>query len=175
MNSATSTVSTESRSATSVQMGDISMTFQVRAQETIGGVAVHEWELGPHKIAAPPHRHEHEDEVFYVLDGEVTLMQDDEVTTASPGRVVVLPRGHFHTFWNEGDVPLRMLVILSPGRLENYFEQAGQLLRPGVAPDMMQLGRLSQQYGLTLQPERMPQLMAKYRLQSEVPPPAPPQ
>lgn len=171
MNSPTITASTESRSATSVQMGDISMAFQVRAQETPSGVALHEWELGPHKIAAPPHRHEHEDEIFYVLDGEVTLMQDDDVTKAGPGSVVVLPRGHFHTFWNEGDVPVRMLVILSPGRLENYFEEAAQLLRPGVPPDMVQLSPLMQQYGLTMQAERMPQLMAKYHLQSEVPPP----
>lgn len=175
MDTATSTVRTEPRSETTVQMGDISMAFQVRAQETPSNMALHEWVLGPHKIAAPPHRHEHEDEVFYVLDGEVTLMQDDDVTTAGPGSVVVLPRGHFHTFWNEGDVPLRMLVILSPGRLENYFEEAAQLLRPGPALDVAQLGRLSQQYGLTLQLERLPQLMANYRLQSDVPPPQPPQ
>lgn len=160
---------------TRVQLGDISMAYKVSAEATSSGVAVHEWEIGPRKLGAPPHRHEHEDEIFYVLSGTVTAMQDDEVVTVGPGSYVVLPRGHFHTFWNEGDERARLLVILVPGRLEQYFEQASQLVQPGAPPDAAKLGTLSQEYGLTMQLERLPELMAKYDLRSDVPPPHLPQ
>jgi mannose-6-phosphate isomerase-like protein (cupin superfamily) len=150
-------------------MGDVGMDFKIRSGEIPSGVAVHEWELGSRKLSSPPHKHEHEDEVFYVLRGEVTVMQDENVATAGPGSYVVLPRGHFHTFWNAGDVPARMLVILSPGRLEQYFEKASQLIQPGAPPDLAQLGQLVQEYGLTIQFERMPELMAQYGLESDVP------
>ena len=160
---------------TQVRLADVEMAFKVRSEQTPGAVAVQEWELGPRRLGAPPHRHEHEDEIFHVLEGEVSVMQDDEVTSAGPGSYVVLPRGHFHTFWNAGDVPARMLVIIAPGQLEHYFEEASRLVQPGAPPDMAQLGRLAREYGLTIQFERMPELMAQYGLESDVPPPAPPQ
>lgn len=155
----------------SVSMADVVMDFKVRADETESSVALHEWRLGPRYIGAPPHRHEHEDEIFYVLEGEMTVMQDDEVATAGPGSYVVLPRGHFHAFWNAGDEPARMLVILGPGRLEEYFARAGKLFENEGLPDMAEMGRLMQEYGLTMQFERMPELMAKYNLKSDAPAP----
>lgn len=160
-----------SETETSVMVADVLMNYKVRAAQTPVDIAIHEWRLGPRRIGAPPHRHEYEDEIFYVLAGEVTVMQDEEVKTAGPGSTVVLPRGHFHSFWNAGSEEARMLVILSPGRLETYFEKAAQLLGGGQQPDMAEFGRLTQEYGLTMQFERLPQIMAQYNLESSVPPP----
>jgi mannose-6-phosphate isomerase-like protein (cupin superfamily) len=154
-----------------VRMADVAMSFKVGASQMDGDVAIHEWSLDPHRIGAPPHRHEFEDEIFYVLEGEVTVMQDEEVETAGRGSYVTLPRGHFHTFWNAGDVPARMLVVISPGGLEEYFREASALFRSGGPPDMAAMGRLLQEYGLTMQFERMPEIMARHGLQSDVPPP----
>ncbi|MDX1437515.1 MAG: cupin domain-containing protein [Anaerolineales bacterium] len=157
-------------------MGDLEMDYKVSFERTPSGVAVHEWTLGPRRIASPPHKHEYEDEIFYILEGELTVLHDDDITTAGPDSYIVLPRGHFHTFWNSATVPVRLLVVLAPGRLEQYFEQASQLVQPGVPPDLAQLERLMQEYGIVLQFERMPELMARYGLQSDVPMPAgPPQ
>lgn len=161
----------EPRAETQTRLADVLMTYKVGAQQTPGGIAVHEWELGPHRIGAPPHRHEHEDEIFHILQGEVTVMQDDDVITAGPGSYVVLPRGHFHTFWNASDEQARMLVILSPGNLETYFKRASALFRQDGPPDLAEMGQLLQEYGLTMQFERMPELMARYHLESDVPPP----
>lgn len=154
-----------------VQFGEIPMDYKVRFDRTSSEIAVHEWEIGPRRLGAPPHRHEYEDEIFYVLEGAVSVMQDDHVSTASAGTCVVLPRGHFHTFWNERETPARLLVILAPGRIEGYFERAGELLRPGVPPDLERLIPLVKQYGLTLQFERVPELMAKHGLESDLPMP----
>lgn len=162
-----------SETETSLIVADILMDYKVRAAQTPSGIAVHEWRLGPRRIGAPPHRHEHEDEIFYVLEGEVTVMQDDEIATAGPRSYVVLPRGHFHSFWNAGDEEARMLVILGPGRLEAYFEKTSHLFGEGELPNMAEMGRLMQEYGLTMQFERLPEIMARYNLESSVP--APPQ
>ncbi|MDQ4128209.1 MAG: cupin domain-containing protein [Actinomycetota bacterium] len=39
----------------------------------------------------------------------------DEVVYAATGDLVFKPRGQWHTFWNAGDRPCRVLEIISPG------------------------------------------------------------
>lgn len=152
-----------------VKFTDVDMTYKVGPDATPSRVAVHEWELGARRLAGPPHRHENEDEIFYVLAGEVTVMQDEEVTTVGAGNYVILPRGHFHTFWNASDSPARLLVILAAGDLEDYFIEAGELLGAGGPPDLEQVGQIIARYGLTLQFERVPELMMEYGLEGDLP------
>jgi uncharacterized cupin superfamily protein len=53
-------------------------------------------------IGAPLHRHSREDEISHVLEGELTVQQDDRRDTAGVGGTIVKPRGVFHAFWNAG-------------------------------------------------------------------------
>lgn len=152
-----------------VQMGDVEMRFKARYGSTPSQAAVHEWTLRPRRLAAPPHRHEREDEFLYVIEGQVTVEQDGERSSAGPGTLVVLPRGRFHTFWNEGDRPARLLVVIAPGQLEGYFEEASAMIGTDKAPDMEGLAGLAGRYGLTLQFERLPELMQEHGLESEIP------
>lgn len=152
-----------------IRFGDLRMNYKVGPDRTASGTAVHEWELGPKRLASPPHKHEHEDEIFYVLEGEVTVMQEDEISQAGAGSYVILPRGQSHTFWNATEKPARLLVILAAGQLEGYFQAASELIRPGQPPDLAQLGQLVEQYGLTLEFERVPELLMKYGLESDMP------
>lgn len=159
-----------------VQMADVEMRFKARSGSTASEAAVHEWSLPARRLAAPPHRHEHEDEFLYVIEGQVTVEQDGERSSAEPGTLVVLPRGRFHTFWNDGDEPARLLVVIAPGQLDGYFEEASAMIGVDKAPDMEGLAGLAQRYGLTLQFQRLPDLMREHGLESEIPLPlgAPP-
>jgi oxalate decarboxylase/phosphoglucose isomerase-like protein (cupin superfamily) len=47
----------------------------------------------------------------------------DEVVHAEKGDLVFKPRDHWHTFWNAGDEPLRILEIISPGGFEHVFKE----------------------------------------------------
>lgn len=152
-----------------VQVGDVSMDLVVPARATESGIAVQVWTLGPRKLSAPPHRHEREDEIFYILEGEVTIWQDGIVERAQTGELVVLPRGRFHTFWNAGNETARLLVMIAPGKLESYFKGASDLIRPDAPPDLERLGQLVQQYGVTIQFERIGQLIAEHGLESDIP------
>lgn len=76
----------------------------------------------PAGYAVPMHVHESEDELFYILDGELTLMGEAGETVAGAGSFVHLPRGVPHGFRNAGDREIRMLVITTPGgSLEGVF------------------------------------------------------
>ena len=64
-------------------------------------------------LAAPIHRHSREDEYSLVLEGRLGVFQDDEEVFAGPGELVLKPRGHWHTFWNAGPEPLRVLELIT--------------------------------------------------------------
>jgi hypothetical protein len=47
----------------------------------------------------------------------------DDVVEAGPGDLVFKPRNQWHTFWNAGDEPCRILEIISPAGFERYFQE----------------------------------------------------
>jgi uncharacterized cupin superfamily protein len=70
----------------------------------------------PPGYGVPPHIHDGEDEVFYILDGELTLVSAAGEAKARPGDTAVLPRGAMHGFRNDSAAPVRFLVIGADGR-----------------------------------------------------------
>ncbi len=63
----------------------------------------------------PLHVHLDEDELFYILEGELTLLSREGESTAGPGTFIHLPHGVPHGFANRSGAPVRMLVIATPG------------------------------------------------------------
>ena len=47
----------------------------------------------------------------------------DDVLEAGPGDLVHKPRGEWHTFWNAGDEPCRILEIIAPAGFERFFAE----------------------------------------------------
>lgn len=70
----------------------------------------------------PLHRHRHEDEYFYILEGEIRFVSDGREFTAGPGRFVALPRGTVHSFVNDHAAPARAILIVTPPKIEQMFE-----------------------------------------------------
>jgi len=62
----------------------------------------------------------------------------DQSVHAGPGSFVFLPRDVPHTFVVEGDVPARMLTLLTPGGGEGVFIEAG---RPAEGDGLPPAGR----------------------------------
>jgi oxalate decarboxylase/phosphoglucose isomerase-like protein (cupin superfamily) len=77
-------------------------------------------QLGP-----PPHIHHREDEFYYVLEGELEILDGDRTFMASAGSFVHIPRGTLHTFKNVGTTPARMLTFFTPAGMEGFFFEAG--------------------------------------------------
>ena len=79
----------------------------------------------------------------------------DDVVYAEVGDLAFKPRDQWHTFWNAGDEPCRILEIISPGGFEHFFDELGAIVE---APefDPAQLGELGARYGLEFQPDSVP-------------------
>ena len=78
------------------QMG-ILWTPLVTGESTGGTYSLME-QLMPAKAGPPPHVHDHGEEVFYILDGELALQLGDQVITGSRGQLVRIPAGTPHAF-----------------------------------------------------------------------------
>jgi mannose-6-phosphate isomerase-like protein (cupin superfamily) len=73
----------------------------------------------------PPHIHLREDESFWVLEGQFSVLLGEESLTAGPGAFVHVPKGTLHTYKNVGRTPGRLIVMLTPGGFENLWKELG--------------------------------------------------
>ena len=83
-------------------------------------------QLMPPGPQAPPHLHEGEDEVFYILDGEAEFLLGDRTECAGRGALVFIPRGTVHGFRVTGDGPCRALNLYTPAGFERTLPAFGQ-------------------------------------------------
>ena len=83
----------------------------VHGTDLASNVSLFNVDFAPTAPGAPPHTHEHEDEIYYILEGEVTFLLGDNVETAKAGSTVILPRGIIHATWNESDKPAKALTL----------------------------------------------------------------
>jgi quercetin dioxygenase-like cupin family protein len=99
------------------------ITVKAGPEET--GNAFSQFEVNDPRGSAPPlHVHHNDDEAFYVLDGEVTVLVGDERIDLGTGDYCFAPRGIQHT-WIVRSERARMLVTISPSGTEQLFVSLG--------------------------------------------------
>ena len=97
----------------------------------------------------------------YVLEGQVGALLGEEVLIGGPGDLIFKPRGQWHTFWNAGDEPARILEIIAPAGFERFFEELVDL--GGVAQaDPQAMGALCARYELEMDPDSVPGLVERF-------------
>jgi hypothetical protein len=85
-----------------------------------------------------------EDDYSIVLEGRLGVLEDGVEVYATAGDVVFKRRGRWHTFWNAGTEPLRLLELISPGGIEASFRK---LAEPSGEYDPASLPALAAEYG----------------------------
>lgn len=144
-------------------LGTIGVRFMIDKLESGGGFSLIEHPMSAKALAAPLHRHAREDEYSFVLEGSVGAMLGDEVLIGKPGDLIFKPRNQWHTFWNAGDTPARLLEIISPAGFEGFFRELDELGGvTNVEPATM--GALCQRYALEMKPESVPELLERFGL-----------
>jgi quercetin dioxygenase-like cupin family protein len=81
----------------------------------------------------PPHRHDFE-EMFALLDGEVTFTFRGEKTVVRRGEAVNIPANAPHFFRNESGATTRMLCMCTPAGQEEFFQAIGDPVASRTAP-----------------------------------------
>jgi quercetin dioxygenase-like cupin family protein len=107
----------------------------------------------PAGSGSPYHMHHNEDEIFYIIQGEVAFISGDRVFKAAAGSFVFLPRNIAHGF--RTDTPTRLLLQTIPAGFEQFViemsEPAKELaLPPAGPPDMEKLMKLAAKYNLDI-------------------------
>src|SRR5919112_105557 len=126
-----------------IDLGSIGVRFMVWSEESGGGFSLVEHPIPPRTLAAPLHIHTREDEYSFVLEGRMGALLGDDVIVAEAGELAFKPRGQWHTFWNAGDEPCRILEIIAPGGFEHFFKELGAL----DDPQPEQIAELAAHYG----------------------------
>jgi quercetin dioxygenase-like cupin family protein len=79
----------------------------------------------PPGVATPLHRHTHESEAFYLLEGTMTYRAGDDVHHLEAGSFIYLPKGIPHAFRVTGSAPVRFLGLTVPGALLSLYDEVG--------------------------------------------------
>lgn len=142
-------------------LGSIGVRFMIDGLEAGQRFSLVEHPMGPHALAAPLHKHTREDEYSFVLEGRVGALLGDEVVIGKPGDLIFKPRDQWHTFWNAGDEPARILEIISPAGFEEFFRELVEM--GGVTRAAPQkVADLCDRYGLEMRPDTIPGLIQRF-------------
>lgn len=157
----------------SVQIGvdrRLGAELKVAPDESDGGIAVVEHTLPAKSLGAPFHRHTREDEISYVLEGQLAVKEGDTVSIVEAGEFGVKKRGVWHTFWNPGTEPLRFLEMIVPGEFAGYFEELAEMLPETGTRDREvknRLDDLGEAYGFESDFVGIPELKAEHGRQQQ--------
>jgi quercetin dioxygenase-like cupin family protein len=142
-------------------LGSIGARFMIDGSETGNRFSLVEHPMSAHALAAPLHKHGREDEYSYVLEGSIGALLGENVIIGKRGDLIFKPRNQWHTFWNAGDKPARILEIISPAGFEKFFQELIDF--GGAAKAQPQaLAQLCSRYELDIDFDGIPGLVERF-------------
>jgi hypothetical protein len=78
----------------------------------------------------------------------------------------IKPRGEWHTFWNAGETPCRIIEVVSPAGFENYFREIAEVFADaaGGRPDLARFAQACERYELDMDMDSVPELCERFGL-----------
>ena len=106
-----------------------------------------------------PHIQTREHEGFYVVEGQIIFNVDEQRIEAKPGTFVNIPPNVLHSFKNETNENAKLIIVLSPAGLEQFFVETGlEVSNNSVKPPPLtdeqtqKLVSLASKYGMEIRP-----------------------
>ncbi|MFC0105869.1 cupin domain-containing protein [Kibdelosporangium aridum] len=139
------------RSGEGTNVGAIGLGIFTRltGADTKGAYSLFEYVVPPGLGGPPTHVHSREDELFICVQGKVTVELDGTAHVLGQGDSLLMPRGVPHVFYNPFDEETRIVAVVSPPGLENYYRELSEL--PPGPRDMSLVAPIMTRYGLSLQ------------------------
>lgn len=124
--------------------------FRFASGQTDGLLALAEVQLPPLTAGPTLHVHANEDEMFFVLDGVMTVQIDEQLHEIAAGGLAWGSRGIPHAFANRAKDPLRIMIMWIPGGAEGLFQEMRSYLQVADgAPDQQVVAEIQARYGCT--------------------------
>ncbi|MCP3975231.1 MAG: cupin domain-containing protein [bacterium] len=121
--------------------------------------------LAPRGFGPPEHRHNDEDELFIVLDGELAFLTGGERIPGGEGSLAYLPHGVPHTFQVLSDSARIVNVTASNSAVPRFDEMVSALGEPTQQLTIPEPGYID--------PARVAEVCAAHGIDIVGPPPAP--
>jgi mannose-6-phosphate isomerase-like protein (cupin superfamily) len=137
-------------------LGDL-YTFKATGKQTNSQFTLIEQVVHP-QSGPPPHVHHREDEVFYVLNGKFSFLSGDKQGVFDTGATIYIPKGTLHTFKNIDEQKGRLLVLITPAGLEEFFYAIGTPAVDKITPPVFdpavieKVMRLAKDYHMSIIP-----------------------
>lgn len=128
-----------------------SIVIKATGADTAGSFFLSETTIAPGFAGPPPHRHEHLHDMFYVLEGTLTMRLGDEQHAVGAGSFVCVPPGVTHTFSNPGSAPVRFLNFNTPAGWEKYMRELGEAAKIGPLTSD-EIGRIASRHDFQMEP-----------------------
>jgi quercetin dioxygenase-like cupin family protein len=98
--------------------------IKASGDQTLGQLSVME-STYPAGLSVHEHVHAGEDEMFYVLSGELSVFCGQDRWTATAGSFVFVPRDCPHGFVVTSEEPARALIVTGPPQLDRQVAENG--------------------------------------------------
>ena len=125
--------------------GPSSVTIKATGENTAGSFYLGEGVIQPGFAGPPPHFHERLHDMFYVLEGTLTMRLGEETLDLGPGSFVCVPPGVVHTFSNRSEQAVRFLNFNTPSGWEQYMRDLAAALASGT-PTSEEIGQIASRY-----------------------------
>ena len=123
------------------------MFFKALAEQNGGDFSLMERTLPPGGRRPPAHRHTNCSEAYFVLNGQVSVVVEDEEFIVGTEGFVLIPRGTAHTFGNASKREARLLVIHPPA-MDAYFAGLHELWNTDEPPSPDEERALMGRFGM---------------------------
>jgi mannose-6-phosphate isomerase-like protein (cupin superfamily) len=127
-------------------VGGSSVTIKAAGEDTGGTFYLGEVLIEPGFPGPPPHVHDELHDMFYVLEGTLTVQLGEEMREIGAGSFVCVPPGTVHTFSNPGSEPVRLLNLNTPAGWENYMRDLAAATAGGKTPSREEIGKIASRY-----------------------------
>ncbi|TAJ85371.1 MAG: cupin domain-containing protein [Reyranella sp.] len=98
----------------------------------------------------PPHRHDADEEMLLVVEGELTLIGEMGERKVPAGASATFMRGDLHGFRNDTSMTVRLLVVATPGlqaaEMFRHFDRATREAGHSLAP--AEIVAIASEYGV---------------------------
>ncbi len=117
----------------------------------------------PPRTLIKPHSHAREDEFSLILSGTIGVRAGDDVVEVVPaGSWLIKPRNVPHAMWNVGTEPARVLEVITPGGLEEYFVEIAPILQEHGPEWTQRYNTAAEAYGLDILNDWTDELQERY-------------
>ncbi len=131
------------------EAGGSELVLKATGEDTGGTFFMSETTVAPGFPGPPLHTHERICDMFYVLDGVLTVTVDGVTRELGPGSFACAPPGTVHTFSNPSSEPVRFLNFNTPSGFEHYMRELAAAMRSGpVTPE--QIGEIASKHDFEL-------------------------